>query len=256
MKENRKKLSEISKMKLFNEVNGICPLCHQSLIYKKGDKEYRLFEGAHIYPLNATPKEKEILKKEKKLFVYDVNELDNMIALCPNCHTRIDKPTTVETYRKLYNIKKNIIEKRKIIELYSEYTLEKEIIDIVNKMTEHSNEPYEKISYKLVNIDNKFTDADSILLNKVKYDVTQYYLLIKKLFADMEKEDTEKFEIIAGQVKMFYLKVKSITKDKTKIYNYVAEWLYNCYGEGSKEAYLALASFFVQDCEVFEDVSK
>lgn len=256
MAESRKKLSEISKMKLFNEVNGICPLCHESLIYKKGDKEYRLFEGAHIYPLNATEEEKEILQNEKKLFVHDVNELDNIIALCPNCHTKIDKPTTVETYRKLYCIKKNIIENRKITELYGKYTLEEEIIDIVEKMTRYSNEPYEKISYELVNIDKKFTEVDSILLNKVKYDVTQYYLLIKKLFADMEKDDDKKFEIIAGQVKMFYLKVKSITTDKTKIYHYIADWLYKCYGEGSKEAYLVLASFFIQDCEVFEDVSK
>ena len=58
-------------------------------MYKKQGKQHKLFEGAHIYPLNPSDEEKELLKNEKKLHD-DVNHLNNIIALCRDCHTMFD----------------------------------------------------------------------------------------------------------------------------------------------------------------------
>ena len=64
------------------------------------------------------------------------------------------------------------------------------------------------------------------------------------------------FEIIAGQIKSFYKKISSITTDQNKIYDSIANWIFNKYKSGSIEAYKIIVSFFVQNCEVFENVTK
>lgn len=62
MSNDRKKISPIEQSTLYNQVNGICPLCQKSLSYTKEGKLRKLFEIAHIYPLNPTDDEKVILK--------------------------------------------------------------------------------------------------------------------------------------------------------------------------------------------------
>lgn len=256
MGEKRIKWSEMQLIILYNEVDGLCPMCQKPLWYTKGDKEIKLFEVAHIYPLNPTTEEKEILKDEPLLFSKDKNDLNNVIALCPNCHTFVDKPTSVETYRKLYNLKKRFLNKDKIRSLYSSYAIEEDIIKIVDLMSNCSSDDIQKINYELISVDNKINSNKTILKNKVKSDVTQYYLFIRRLFYDLDKNNPGIFDLIAGQIKSFYLKVKSISSDQDDIYEYIASWLQSKYKIGSIEAYKIIVSFFIQNCEVFSDVTK
>ena len=60
----RKVYTDTEKMILYAEVDGRCPKCGARL-YKVKDKVIRAFEVAHIYPLNPTAHEVEILKNEK-----------------------------------------------------------------------------------------------------------------------------------------------------------------------------------------------
>ena len=92
-KNSRKNFSENTQQFLYDEVKGKCPLCLNSLTYEKNNKLYKDFEIAHIYPLNPTKDEIELLKDEIRLG--NVNDLTNLIALCPNCHNQYDKPRTI-----------------------------------------------------------------------------------------------------------------------------------------------------------------
>lgn len=257
MSELRKKYSAVENIKLFNQTGGICPICLKPLIYEKNGKLHKLYEIAHIYPLSPTEKEEEILKNEKILFLVDKNELDNVIALCPNCHTKFDKPTTLESYREMYNIKKRLIDEEKIINSYSSYNIDREIINIVEKMFDNVNNFADTLNYDLIDIKDKIYAKNAPLLHKVKMDVSSHFLLIKKLFSDLDKSnDNVTFESIACQIKNFYINVKKITDDQELIYNQIAQWLKSKIGEGSIEAYKIIVSFFIQDCEVFSNVTK
>lgn len=70
---------------------------------KKNNKLYKDFEIAHIYPLNPTKDEIELLKDEIRLG--NVNDLTNLIALCPNCHNSYD------------DITQKVVDKYKVIQL-------------------------------------------------------------------------------------------------------------------------------------------
>lgn len=186
-----------------------------------------------------------------------MNDLDNLIALCPNCHTQLDKPTSLDSYRKLYQLKIKLIEEDKIRNIYSFYDIEKDIVSIINSMNSDLFGYSEPIDYKLMKVTDKIKPENKFLIHRVKDDVASYYLLIRKLFADLDKSNNSTtFDSIASQIKSFYLKVKTITSDQEQIYNHIATWLYDKNKIGSIEAYKIIVSFFVQNCEVFSDVSK
>jgi hypothetical protein len=256
LKNKRRECTANELLILYNQVDGICPLCSKKLSYEKEGKTFKLFENAHIYPLNPTPEEIILLNGLPVLFKNDVNDLDNLIALCPNCHSVYDKPTTVDSYLKLYNIKKEILKKGAIINLYSDYTIETEIIEIISSMLNGLDDSVEHIDYSLFKIDEKISAENKILIKKVKNDVADYYLFIKNIFAEMDRSNSGIFNTIAGQIKSFYSRINQITDDQEKIYNYIAEWLYNKLKVGSIEGCRIVVSFFIQNCEVFSSVAK
>ena len=256
MIEERKKYTDIEKAILFNQVNGICPKCQQPLYYNKDGVGYRkAFEIAHIYPLNPTNEEKTILEHEEKLFLESKNELNNVIALCHNCHTYMDNPTTVESYRYLVNLKKQFINNQSISDIYSSYTIEEDLLEIINLMVNGLDENPERIEYNLINVDEKIEKKNKILSHKVKEDVSYYYLFIRKSFAEIDKTNTT-FNLIAGQIKSFYNKVSSITNDQNEIYETIAKWIYDKFKIGNLESYKIIVSFFIQNCEVFKNVAE
>lgn len=256
MGEKRVKWTPIQLAVLYNQVNGICPICQKALWYEKDNQIKKRFEVAHIYPLNPTKEEEKILKDQPKLFQKDKNELNNVIALCPNCHTYIDNPTNVETYMKLYNLKKKIIRDEEISSLYSSYPIEEDIIKVVNAMNKGIDNSLEKINYELITVDHKIYTKNIVLKNRIINDVSQYYLFIRSLFYEIDKANPGIFDAIAGQIKSFYLKIKTISSDQEEIYEQISNWLHDKYKIGYIETYKIIVSFFIQDCEVFSDVTK
>ena len=107
MGQKRVKCSPTESEYLFSQVGGICPVCSLSLTYEKIGRLQKQYEIAHIYPLNPTDEEVELLKNEERLSD-DVNSIDNLIPLCPGCHNRFDKPRTIEEYRALLTVKKQL----------------------------------------------------------------------------------------------------------------------------------------------------
>lgn len=255
--EKRVKFREIDKNILYQQVQGICPLCQQPLYYEKNGQREKLYELAHIYPLNPSQKEEQLLINEPKLFITDCNEINNIIPLCSNCHTKQDKPITIESYRTLFAIKSKLIEKEKIVNMYSSYPMEEELIEIVDKISSYNDidNLNDNLDYTLKSVDAKIPD-EKVLNRKVKFDVSQYYLLLKALFADSQKMNPNCFELIANQVKSFYLGVSKVSMDKSDIYNHIASWMHEKFKVGSIDAYKIIVSFFVQDCEVFSDVAE
>lgn len=78
--------SSSTKLRLFAESAGYCcnPLCRTPLFSE--DRDYHIAEIAHIISAGAKgPRANEALSS------LDLSQFDNLILLCPNCHTRIDK---------------------------------------------------------------------------------------------------------------------------------------------------------------------
>ncbi len=252
MKPKRKKLTPNENAILLAEVENMCPLCTKPLMYEKNGRNEKLFEGAHIYPLNPTEEEIELLKDEEKLHS-DVNNLNNIIAICGDCHKKFDNPRTVEEYRELFSIKTNILTKNETRAKYHDYQIEIEIKEIITMLVEEFNESSVKtLSMKALKLDQK---ADGTLAritkNRIRNEIIEYYLYIKEQFVQLDSQYPKSFNAIASQVSSFYNNLSRIESSQEVIYTQLTEWLSKKTGNSSLGACGIIISFFIQNCEVF-----
>lgn len=250
MSKPRKSYTSNEQLILFSEVESICPICTKPLRYEKAGRIEKVFEIAHIYPLNPTAEEIELLKDEK-LLSEDVNSLNNVIPLCPSCHEKFDKPRTVEEYRKLYKIKESIILKSKIMNSYSLFNIEDEIRLVLHKLNLDTGE-LAKLEYNVLKVEQKANDTlPPLLKRQIKSDVTEYFLFIQNIFEEIDKDTPDKFNTVAAQIKGFYYKCKQSTQNQEEIYRSIVEWIHNKTNRYSLRACEIITAYFVQDCEVF-----
>jgi uncharacterized protein YbaR (Trm112 family) len=240
-----------NEMILYDQVDGICPLCAEPLLYEKSKKE-KVFEIAHIYPLNPKPTEVALLKNEEILST-DLNHIDNLILLCPTCHTKFDKPRTVEEYRELVALKKKMIQKNNIYGEFNSYKIEEEIHEVLELLTSGLSVGLEenKLSYDALKVSKKADDTlDSLTLRDIETDVLNYYITIKHKFVDINKTKSGSFDKLSLQVKHFYENLKLTGVSQEDLYDGVIEWLNHKTNNHSRRACRIIASFFVQNCEV------
>ena len=234
------------------QVEQQCPNCPNPLFRRKGGRMYRDFEIAHIYPLNPKPDEIILLKDEERLAV-DTNHEHNLIPLCYSCHNIFDNPKTIDGYRDLLGKKKKIIAEQGRVEIFHQYTLEEEIKKIVNSLLSNTLSVDNDLSYEAKKVDEKINNSMRPLTkSRIKSDVAMFYPFIKSQFAEVERLYPTKGVLIAHQVKGFYLKQKSLSLSQQEIYQDTVDWLISKIGNSSREAASVVASFFVQNCELFE----
>ncbi|PXX95446.1 HNH endonuclease [Marinifilum breve] len=256
MENKRIKFTENQKLHLFAEVNAVCPLCPSLLMYEKKGKKEKEFEIAHIYPLNPKPDEKILLENEEKLST-DPNHLDNLICLCVSCHTKFDKPRTVEEYRDLILVKKKLISQFNEKELWKNSKVEDEIYQIINFLSENDLNLMDNIelNYDPKKIDDKTDDSITFLTKRlIKLNVQDYYHLIKEKFSEIDLEIPLTTETISSQIKSHYLTLRKQNVNSTQkmIFDGMVSWLYKMTNQTSFAASEIIISYFVQNCEVFE----
>lgn len=249
---DRKKLGSNDNAILLAEVENMCPKCSKKLMYEKKGNKYKMWEGAHIYPLNPTDAEVKLLKNEERLHA-DVNHLNNIIALCRDCHKKFDNPRTVEEYRKLFSIKKNIISKNEARAKFADFQIEDEIREIIKLLIDEFNESeLRPLEMEALRIDQK---ADKTLTRitkaRIKSDATEYYYYIKEQFAQLDGVYPKSFNAIASQVSAFYNTLSRTESSQEIIYSQLSEWLSRKTGNSNIGACATIISFFVQNCEVF-----
>lgn len=251
----RKKYNEAEHVVLLSQVNRVCPLCDEPLFYQKGKQTYKKYEIAHIYPLNPTQDEIELLKHEEKLS-NDVNDEKNAIALCEICHGKFDKPRTVQEYRKVFQIKKDLIKKSTQEYLWKQYGLENEISKIIDSLysSDNLNDNNEcEITFDPKKVDEKLNNTISKLTKRnIKNNVSDYYIFIKNRLSDLDKENENKSESISLQIKLYYLKQCEFSSNQQEIFENIVRWITVKSRTNSHDAAEIIASFFVQNCEIFK----
>jgi hypothetical protein len=252
MSNLRKKYSEAQSVALLSQVNRVCPLCSEPLFYKKSGKSFKCFEIAHIYPLNPTVKEKVLLEHEMRLS-NDVNDENNVIPLCEICHGKFDKPRTVEEYRILYEIKNRLIERSGQESIWKRYTIEEEIGKIIESIYDDpSLEGDTEIEFIPKKVDEKLDSTISRpTKNKIKSNVREYFVFIRDKFSELDGAKLDFSEIISLQIKTYYLKQKSMGLDQQVIFENIVAWIHAKTKPKTNDAAEIMASFFIQNCEIF-----
>jgi len=251
----RKKPTENTNILLVGEVSGRCPKCDKLLMYSKGSTNNKKFEVAHIYPFSPTAVELNLLAGEERLSS-DVDHIHNLIALCLDCHNEFDNPRTVEEYREMVALKRKIMDRSFQRGIADDYTIESEIISIISSLESIDGE-FEELGLEPKRVDQKIDLTMSKLTkNRIKNNVSNYFLFVRQRFEALEKSSPETSILISAQVKAFYRKQAALLKSQQEIFKNIVGWIMVCSKSNSSEAAEIVASFFVQNCEVFDDISQ
>jgi len=254
MDSERRSYSSAEELALTTQVDGHCPLCGAALFYRKNGRSFKGYELAHVYPLNPSAEEAALLAGVELLST-DVNHPDNIIPLCTGCHTRFDKPRTVDEYNELADKKRRFIVRAAQRALYPAYPIEEEIRRVVEMLAaaDLSGEGDTQLEYDPKSLSAKFNSTlPTPTRQKIKHAVTDYYQYIRRIFRELERESPNTSQLIFVQVRAFYLKQKSLTPSQVAIFGAVVDWIHFKATPQTIEAAEIVASFFVQNCEVFE----
>jgi len=254
-KSRRANVNDTVKMSLLCEVDGSCPLCRRDLVVKKEKKNVRVFDVAHIYPLNATEYEVAILKGEE-LLSCDIDCEDNFIALCKECHKIYDTQKSVKEYRHLVAIKKEINKIKELSKLWDKQTLHKDISIVADKigLMDETLLKSTQLSYNALKVSEKKDETFGILNElKVTHFILNFFIPIREVLKDLEKQEKAKSTFICSQVKSYYALLLMQDFGQDQIFEKMTEWFMTNTGINDRSKSEVLVSYFIQNCEVFSE---
>lgn len=243
---------------LLIEVENHCPKCGKSLMFsnKKGvtQKEYSVTQ---IFPEDL---DRTQFLQFKKFFSVggDYDSQDNLIALCNSCSAKYTADLRIDEFRKMAELKKQLQQRQKLQQLSDRLELETEIREIINALAKiGSNTEMIPLQMDALVVDKKIGADYQLLLNTVKNDVVLYYRYIESVFADLDERRSETFNIIASQFKQTCLKLKAEKIDPPAVFEGIINWVKSKSGvsDVNDVAIRIVVSFFVQNCEVFDEIS-
>ena len=247
---------------LYAETGGCCPLCKLSILFKKsGSKRTNKgYEVAHIYPLNPNLQQAKALVGYPVPDVDVINALDNVIALCPTCHTKYDKDFQIEEYKTIREIKNRYLSEAKAKKTASEHAIEEEVCSVLDEIVRLSAGKDILLSdskFNFAKINSKLDKGMSPLqVMEIKNYAVSFYVRIKEYLRKLEQQDQVSVKIIQTQINAYYLMMSKQNPDnKDLVFIYIAEWISSRTGRDILAAKV-LTSFFVQNCEVFDVSSK
>ncbi|MDR3543675.1 MAG: hypothetical protein P4L69_22365 [Desulfosporosinus sp.] len=251
----RKKPSPAELQLFLLEVDKQCPLCGKELVSRKQKKlEEKRFQIAHIYPNSPSADQEKELKGLERLGS-NSESFENRIALCKDCHGTQDYQTKADEYLGLVKIKKDLLRKTSLHDLAQPLGLEDEISEVVKKTANISEEELSALNYEAVPLVNKINKKEILLKTKIQAYITNYYPYIRDLFRYLEKSGNFNFEVMSMQIRTCFIKMNAGGVSQTEIYNVMANWLNNKTLKVSPMACEAVVAFFVQNCEVFDEIT-
>ena len=251
----RKAPSEAEQQLYLNEVSFACPLCGSILRHKRQKKTNKLYEIAHIFPNSPTVEQYERLSKLPRLGE-NSESFENKIALCKDCHDQQDYHTTQEDYLKLLNKKKQLLQLTNLRDATLTMGLEDEIAEVVRKFSSLHEDELAALNYSPVRLAKKFTSADFRLRNRVSMHVTNYYPYIRDCFKALDGKNNFCLTSLCLQIKSCFLKMERLSDNKADIFDQLVEWIMRKTQSTSRDACEAVVSFFVQNCEVFHEITE
>lgn len=239
---------------LFAETGGFCPLCTSAMMFQKANSKHPStgYEIAHIYPLNPNALQKKAL--EGYVVPDDLNALENVILLCPTCHTKYDKDFKIEEFLRIQGIKKGYLRETEARKTVPDHALQEEVCEILDLIA-NSDGHYEDLSETKLDVsslDAKLKNISPLQKREIRSNVIDFFVPIRNHIRLIEQRDQAVIRIIQNQVNSYYLVMERQSPgNKDAIFNHISKWISLKSGK-TLMASKILTSFFVQNCEVFD----
>lgn len=250
--------ADISTLLLI-EANNKCPLCGKFLI-RKSKKSKGMVDSVvtQVFPENLDAEKYVKFGKHFKVGS-DYNSYENLIALCAECSSDYLSAPTEEEFLNLLKIKKDLQQKQKLQQDMYNMDLETDIEEVVNGLADiRDTGKIVELRMEALKVEKKIEKRNVVLLDIVTHNAVRYYHYIEDLFATVDEKKSGTFSLIASEVRTAYLKFSSNGGDQEEIFHLIEEWMmkYLNLTDTFRIAVGIVVSFFVQNCEVFDEISE
>lgn len=226
---------------------NVCPICSkQSLTKPNGAESVPLYEAIEL-PREASSDE------------------NIRILVCAKCakDRKFKIPATDKEppiWNKLRELHKTYELVWQLDEVYESNNLHKAIADIVKQLVEQPTDDTLKLhkpeDWQAKAVEKKIRKENWGLKDHIKSLADAFYFYVAALFEDLDDGGKRRFKRIRDQVAGCYMDAAEISDDQALIFARTHHWIARQAGV-AKDSYAALivAAFFVQNCEVFDEIS-
>lgn len=228
--------------------DNTCPICHvNSLTISYGTSTTILYDSVEF---SETPDSDEMKR----------------ILICVTCYRKENYKkekggSEPESWEKLRKIYKDYMLKQEIEQVFENNNLASQIEDVLNELVEKPNDETLKKNrpenWSPKKVTQKIKKEEWVLATSIKALADTYYFYVQSVFESLDNGSTRRFSKICEQVGSCYKEVAEKTDNQRQIFYDIRNWIARHAGvsENSQEA-LVIAAFFVQNCEVFDEISE
>ena len=199
-------------------------------------------------------------------YIYDLLAEDALIELCDAFEEQIGNTTKDDVTTKLselfVSLMKKIATKEKGTTITAVPTtannidIEKALAEIVKNL---ANTPQEKLyvilKYEPYNVDKKILSKNALLRKDIREDVINYYSYIETLYKEISKGNTALFDRVCEAIKYASDNYISQELPQQVVFDFMVAWLKQKSMSSNETACRIMISFFVQNCEVFHEIT-
>ena len=239
-----------------SDAGPFCPLCYTSLWDRNNQPRYR---KTKIIPTDYSMEVSEELGSFSLLDADIEAKTDNHIVLCLDCDNTHRANLTNDACRKLLRIRQKQLDDRRIIDSASQIKIDAEIESVIKTIAAKPKEKLAPLEMTAVDVAKKINeDADCgyTLLMKISALVSLQYKRVQKTLSLLDVGNRTRSKEIAEDVHSFYLKCKRGNYTQEEIFEEVVKWLMRQSETNLRAACEILAAFFVQECDVFDVITK
>jgi hypothetical protein len=213
---------------LLTETGGKCQKCGRLLGIKKEGNDVNYAKVVHL------------------------SENDDVV-LCVDCEREMQNASEKDKLALLSDkhYLENLTAARNATSLY---TLEKQIEDVLREVNLMDVTDDTRLKIEPVKVEKKVTEKR--LKERVLFDVTQLYEGVNNALDRLAGENKLNVDKFAKSIKRMYEDASESLPTQSAIYNLLVETLFEKTGRKYKEACEIIISYFVQRCEVFDEIAE
>lgn len=243
---------------LLEETENTCPICGCQLLRPKKNKVVTRYKVVKIFPDNLNREDFLVFNKAFSVRgQYDSAE--NLITLCTDCALDYEAEPSLEEFKKLVKIKKTLSQQSVLRQSLESIDIEDEISIVISSLVGTVwEDKFVDLSLQALRVEQKIDGKYGLLINAISNDVVRYYKYIEEQFGIADSYQTNSFKRIAGEVRLAFEKLEGNGLRQDQIFYELVDWMMRKlkFEDRHRQAVSIVISFFVQNCEVFREISK
>ena len=152
-------------------------------------------------------------------------KMENLIALCPACHSKYITGRTDEQVQRLLHIKKSLVDDYEAKETVSMQKVEDGIRKVLEKIPKMQAPANIDLNYNPVTLRQKIATDNLMLYLKAKTNVNVYYSAVQDAFTELNAERILRYKPFCLQVRMTYMNLSDMGLSQDEIFEKMVDWL-------------------------------